>query len=122
MLTVEEIIYAAVLALFITWVVLSVSKIFKITGKPLRLAYNPEDLDPLLEKCYLLFPNEKVSFRGKTFTRGMNVRITTNRQKTYEGRLIGLNSSNIMCVLTAKQLVAHELDKIIEMITMVYPD
>jgi hypothetical protein len=69
----------------------------------------------IMERCYLLFPREIVQFHGVTFHRGMIVRVVTDKQKVFEGRLIGLSNDNMLCVLTNRYIVAQELHKVNEM-------
>ena len=115
-LTAGDFILAAALAFFFTWLITNAGKIFKmVLSRPFESEYNEHDLAKVLQKCYILFPKEIVMFNGKTFLRGMNIRVITSQRKMYEGRLIGLNNENMLCVLTSKHLVAHELGAIDEM-------
>ncbi len=118
-LTFEDVAYAALLAFFFTWLILSVSKAFKLViSQPTEFEYNPSDLNKLLKKCYVLFPKEMVLFKGETYKRGMTVRITTTQKKIFEGRLIGGNNDNMICLLTNKNLVAQEIENIQEIVVL----
>lgn len=118
-LTIEDIVYAALLALFLTWMITTISNAFKIViSHPTEFDYNPQDLAKLLQKCYVLFPRDSILFHGQTFKRGMKVRVVTIREKIFEGQLIGSNSDNMLCVLTGKNLIAQELDDISDIIIL----
>lgn len=67
-----------------------------------------------VERCKELFPIAVLSFRGKEFARGTQIRVVTVQQKVIIGELIGLNRSNLVCIKTENQLVAHQLEKIAE--------
>ena len=71
-----------------------------------------KDMKRILQRCYRLFPTDIVRFNGVTFHRGMRVHITTSQMKNFEGQLIGLSKENMICVLTNKYIIAHELSKI----------
>lgn len=121
-LTIGHITYSAVLALFLTWLILTISKSFKIViSRPTALDYKPGDINKIIQRCYNLFPKDIIKFQGETFRRGMNVRITTSQHKIFEGRLIGSNHENMVCVLTAKYVVAHDLENIQEIKELAHP-
>ncbi len=112
-LTLNDIVFAAVLAFIITWVIQSFSKVLNfVTNMPSEVLYPKGDTSGIIQKCYSLFPKEILQFNGKTIKRGMIVRVTTIQNKVFEGRLIGCNKDNVVCVLTAKYVVAHELNNI----------
>jgi hypothetical protein len=112
----SDIIFAALAAFIITGTIKSFMTIWKVFKNPdtIEINQSEKELSNILRKCYNLFPKEIVQFRGKTFKRGMKVRIVTNQHKTIEGKLIGMNSDNILCVITQKYIVAHEMSNIVE--------
>jgi hypothetical protein len=65
-----------------------------------------------------MFPKTIFDFGGKTYTRGMLIRITTHAENTIEGRFLGLNEDNIICVITKTQISAEILDSILEIISI----
>ncbi len=69
------------------------------------------------DRCAELFPIDKITFRGREFTRGMKIRVTTIQKNVIEGELIGLNQVNLVCIKTGNKIIAHQLEKI-EEITM----
>ena len=73
------------------------------------------NMEEIMEHCHEIFPIESVSFGGTEFRSGMQVRITTIQKTTIEGEFIGMNKINIICVLTKNQIIAHRLEKIVEM-------
>lgn len=116
-LSVSDILYAALLALFITWLIQTISKSFRVViSKPAEFNYNPSDTNQILQRCYSLFPKDSIRFHGHIFKRGMNVRITTNQHRIIEGQLIGQNNENMICVLTNRYVVAHDLENIEEIL------
>ena len=62
-----------------------------------------------------MFPVGTVNFRGKVFTTGMRVRITTLQKRIIEGEIIGKNDKDILCIITGQHIIAHELNKIEDM-------
>jgi len=115
-LEISDIVFAAFVAYIITWTLKSFTLLWKVFKNPdtIEIKQGEKDLTHILQKCYNLFPKEIIQFRGRTFKRGMKVRIVTNQHKTIEGKLIGMNNDNILCVITQKYIVAHEMSNIEE--------
>lgn len=115
-----DILCAAVASFFLTYIILRFQKIRKILkgNNELAMDYKSVDLLAVINKCKDLFPIPTVSFKGQVFQTGMKVRVTTMQQKVYEGQLIGKNEMNILCVITNHHIVAHEMDKITEMVKL----
>ena len=114
--TIQDILLAAFLAFVITAVIISVWENFVINRKHPSLSdYQAKDIKKILQRCYRLFPTDIIQFHGATFRRGMKVHITTNQMKDFEGQLIGLSKENMICVLTNKYIIAHELNKVRDM-------
>lgn len=114
-LTLEEIIYSALLALVITWFIRNIVKIRKIIKQTSNeFGYPTKDINKILQKCYALFPKEIIQFRGQTFKRGMKIQIVTIQKKRFEGELIGSNGKDMVCILTKKYIIAHEINNIEE--------
>ena len=112
-ITIEEIIYIAVIAFFVTWFISNAMRLKKLLDSAEEdTPAAAKDLKRVLERCYAMFPLENVSFKGQTFTRGMHVKITTFQNKVFEGELIGTNYRNLVCIMTNKLVVAHELSNI----------
>ena len=61
-----------------------------------------------------LFPIDVLSFKGKEFKRGMQIRITTIQQNVIVGEFIRLNRVNLVCIKTGNKIIAHQLEKIAE--------
>ena len=112
-ITAEELIYIAVIAFFITWMINNIIRLKKLIDTAPGAANDKiNDIKVVLDRCYALFPLEKFSFKGREFTRGMRIKITTLQDREFEGELIGTNSRNLICIMTAKNVVAHELSNI----------
>ncbi len=117
-ITLSDITYVAVISLILTYIYLKISKLLNIGKRPGTLNYDKNEMNRILAKCYSLFPNENLNFKGINFKRGMIVRVTTAGNKTFEGRLIGSNSQNVVCVLTKTYIAADILDNISEIIML----
>lgn len=113
-LTMSDILFAAIVSLIFTWVIKSFISIWKVIKNPgtIEIKKYESEIATLLQKCYNLFPKDIIQFRGKTFKRGMNIRIVTNQHKTIEGKLIGMNNQDILCIITQKYIIAHEISNI----------
>ena len=115
-LSMEEFLCAAVLALFVTWLIKTLSKLFKsLVSGSLEFDFKPSDYDEVIERCCELFPNELLVFGGTTFRRGMRVVIVTSKHRKIEGRLIGKDDDNMVCLITDRHVIAQELDALEEM-------
>ena len=67
-----------------------------------------------IDRCKELFPIDVLSFKGKEFKRGMQIRITTIQRNVIVGEFIGLNRVNLVCIKTGNKIIAHQLEKIAE--------
>lgn len=111
-LTSEDILYAALGAVLITWVIKIITKLNKIIKNPMSLLDKSEDLRQVIQRCYKLFPMEIVQFNGETYKRGMKLKIITMQKKIFEGEFIGCNEKNMLCILTSRYIIAHEMTNI----------
>lgn len=110
-ITIDDVIYVAILAFFITWFIQNFIKFRRLLIESSQDG-TVKDIKMVLERCYTLFPLESVNFKGQVFKRGMRVKITTFQDKTFEGELIGTNYRNLVCIMTNKLVVAHDLNNI----------
>ncbi len=69
------------------------------------------------DKCAELFPIDVLSFKGREFRRGTQIKVTTIQKNVIVGEFIGLNKVNLVCIKTGNQIIAHQLEKI-EEVTM----
>ncbi len=67
-----------------------------------------------VDRCKELFPIDVLSFKGKEFKRGTQIKVTTIQKNTIIGEFIGLNQVNLVCIKTGNQIIAHQLEKIAE--------
>ena len=107
-------IYAALAAFVITQMILSfgwLKRNFRQSKNGLN-AQNEAERIAVIKQCRSMFPLETVNFRGKVFTTGMKVRITTFQKRIIEGEIIGKNDKDILCIMTNQHIIAHELNKI----------
>ena len=111
-LTSEDILYAALGAVLITWVIKIIMKLNKIIKNPMSRLDKSEDLRQVIQRCYKLFPMEIVQFNGETYKRGMKLKIITMQKKIFEGEFIGCNEKNMLCILTSRYIIAHEMTNI----------
>lgn len=112
-ISIEELIYAALLAFCITWFISNAIKIRKLIKATTINVNGPKDIASVMERCYALFPLDKIEYHGITFTRGMKVKITTTANADFEGEFIGGNTKNMVCIKTSKYIIAHKLSNII---------
>ncbi len=112
-LTGTDIVYAAIAALCLTIIIRNFIRIHRIM-KEVKKKFTPDqnDVKMVVERCYTLFPIDRFNFHGQVFTRGMRIKITTIQNKIFEGELLGFNSRNMICIMTSKIIVAHELKNI----------
>ena len=111
--------YAALLAFCITYFIMKLSRIRKMVNDD-ELTMNIKDIDKgsVIERCAKMFPIESVSFNGTVFRKGMNVRITTMQKKVFQGEFIGKNDIDVICIVTKEHIIAHEIRKIVEMVSL----
>ena len=79
-----------------------------------EVKFHPDQLGNILENCYRTFPIDCFNFNGATFKRGAPVRITTTRQTTIEGKFIGTNQAEMLCLVTDSSVIAQEIGSILE--------
>lgn len=111
-LDIQDFIYAALLALCLTWLIKNFIKLRKVIRTAATIAGTPKDIASVMERCYKLFPLDKISFKGETFTRGMQIKVITINDTDFEGELIGGNTRNMVCIKTKKCIIAHEIQNI----------
>jgi hypothetical protein len=115
-ITTEDVILAAGAAFVITGLINLLSKLFKsVVNRSTEFDYAPRNRDSVLEKCYALFPTEYLRFNDELFKRGMQVRVSTYRNKFFEGQFVGVNKDNMICIVTQHRVVAQELNMIEDM-------
>ena len=114
-LSAEEIFYAAIIAGVLTIAVeFLLSRFSLMFAHSTVFEYESSELERILKKCSSLFPKDVVKFKGETFRRGMILRITTQERRVFEGGLVGQNFDNMICVVTSKHIIAHDLGSIKE--------
>lgn len=113
-LTSEDIFYAALGAVLITWVIKFIIKFNRIIKNPMSILSQNDDLRMVIQRCYKLFPQDIVQFNGEVYKRGMKLKIVTMQKKSFEGEFIGCNEKNMLCILTNKYIIAHEITNIQE--------
>ena len=109
-------IYAALVSFMIFHIIKSIMKIKRsvvILHSAERADMDRENfrLD-IIKKCKAMFPVGTINFRGKVFTSGMLVRITTLQKRIIEGEIIGKNEDDVLCIVTREHIIAHEMEKI----------
>ncbi len=114
-ITYGDILYAAVLAFFVTWLLRSFIRFVRMFKTPINeFGYTAKDIKQILQRCYKLFPVDVINFHGVTYKRGMRIKIITMQKKIFEGEFIGLNEKDMVCILTKKYIIAHEINNIEE--------
>jgi hypothetical protein len=113
--TPTDILMASAAAFLLTGLVNGLIKLFKFAvNRTTEFDYEPHNRESVTKKFCALFPNEQLKFNDTLFKRGMQIRISTIRDKFIEGQFIGVNSENIICVITQHQVVAQELGMVDE--------
>ena len=114
-LTQSDVIFAiaGAIILFVIYRFLSGAARMLIT-RASELRFHPDQQANILENCYRTFPIESLNFEGTIFQRGTAVRITTTRQTTVEGKFIGTNQAEMICLMTDSSVIAQEIGAIIE--------
>ncbi len=111
--TTSELLFAAVVSFFLTWFIVNITAFRRLLRKNVaEYGYLSKDIGRILQRCYALFPVDRLSFRGETYKRGASIRITTAQQRIFEGELIGLNNKHMVCIMTKKHIIAHDLENI----------
>ena len=121
-LTQNDIIFAIIGAALIFVVLkflITIARILITSSSEIQFA--PDQLGEMLENCYRTFPIEKLDFNGETYRRGTTLRITTNRNRTIEGQLVGTNQSEMLCLVTDHSVIAQEIGAIQEIKPMQQP-
>ena len=95
-LTIYDWIFTAIVAYFITSVILHIVSFIKGIKKMkhrqmISVDYKIVDIEKLLLKCRELFPIDTIYFHGRTFHSGMRVKITTMQKTVIIGEIIGKN-------------------------------
>ena len=101
LLTINDILIALALAAVLTWIVNRIADSIVVQKTP--------EFERVLKKCYDMFPEEILQFRGEIYRRGMNIRLTTNQNKVLEGEFLGLGEDNMICIMTKKFIIAQDL-------------
>jgi hypothetical protein len=117
-LDLQDVLYAAVLAFCITWFINNIIKLRKVVKAATAITSSPRDIATVMERCYKLFPLDSISFKGETFTRGMQIKVITTNNTDFEGELIGGNTRNMVCIKTSKCIIAHEIQNISNIVKM----
>ena len=112
-ITVNDLLNAALIAAVILLV-------YRLTGWAFRSAlmrtrfiqFDPEKAAEVRDRCFKMFPVERLVFDGATFTRGVIIRVITRQQFAIEGEFLGANAANMMCLVTGESIIAQELTAI----------
>jgi len=107
LLTVNDILFALCFAAFITWAITIMADFIAEKKAP--------DLETVIKKCYDMFPMDILQFHGEIYKRGMNIRLVTRGNKIFEGKFLGLNSDNMICLMTKGFIIAQSLKNVEEM-------
>lgn len=99
----REYLFAAGMAYVLTYIY-RVFQRRKESGKNKEKTYVIQTFDKrAIDRCKELFPIDVLSFKGKEFKRGMQIRITTIQQNVIVGEFIGLNRVNLVCIKTGNR-------------------
>ena len=119
-LTITDVIFAAGFAGVIVFIIRVAGRMFHalITRSTVfylgAKALNPEQLEIVMQRCHRLFPVESLVWEGTTFKRGNVLRVVTDKDEAYEGKFMGTNDDNMVCLVTNDCVVAQQIDTITE--------
>ncbi len=116
--TVQNIVMAAFLALIFTWTIMSFLRFRRLVKSMPAIRAQMMDVKRMIEKYRSLFPIEIIEYKGVTFKRGMHVKITLADKKSFVGSFVGGNESNRVCIITPKSIITPELGIIEELIPL----
>lgn len=114
----RDILLAACIAFIIFSLIRFLQRVFGKQEQALGFTVKNLDMPDVYEKCKELFPIQNLTFHGKEFTRGMRVKIITMQKKIIEGELVGINQVNLICIRTHNQIIAHQIEKIQEIMVL----
>lgn len=113
----QDIILAAVAALFITAIIQIIARYVQDRKQEeIKVGFNGFDREEAIRRCVIIFPVPVIFFNGQMFRKGTNIRITTKTQKVFQGELVGTNSSNIVCIVTEEHIIGYEIENITEIV------
>lgn len=123
-ITYFDILYAAVAAFGITFLLTRFNSSAKKTGTSPQtqppVGQMPQQLrgldgEAFIAQCRQLFPVHTVQFGGRAFESGDMVRIVTMQQRIIEGELIGQNEQRVICIRTKQNVIAQKLERVMDM-------
>lgn len=109
-LSVSDVLLAAILSFFLTGLVLLYIRLSKLFLVTLKVEKGASDIPSIIERCCGLFPTEIFVYDGQTVRRGALIRVKTVKNKIIEGKFIGLNNENVICIVTRKSIIAYKLN------------
>ena len=114
-LTQNDIIFALVGAVMLFAIYRLISAIVRMfITRTTVIRFHPHQFEHMRHNCFINFPIDFLNFNGATFHRGTPIRITTTRQATFEGHLIGTNKAEMVCIMTENSVIAQEIGSIHE--------
>lgn len=114
----QNAIIAAVIAFFLSWIIISYIKFNQLMKRLPEIRRQMEEAKRVISEYHNLYPIEKIEFKGKTFRRGMPVRMILRNKKTFVGNFVGGNSKNMVCIITPDFIITQEISCIEELIPL----
>ena len=114
-ITANDIVFALAVSLAATYMISRIKvkyRLIKSYGS-IRIVYSSNNPKAVIKSCSDIFPRENFSFRGSLFKKGSTISVKTNENGTIIGCLIGVNDDNMICLITKRHIIAHELTHII---------
>lgn len=114
-ITLDDIMFALLAAFALTYLIKRLRGNYRFIGvyRDIAIDYDVRNIRAVIESCRELFPREIVTFGGDTFKSGSRVQILTSRNSKITGELIGANNENMICLITASHIIAHELSHVL---------
>ncbi len=122
-ITVSDVIFAALAAFMIFWIVRFCSNLWKrvktgLEFPPTEFGFKPNEVKAVMDKCSDLFPRGRFSLCGSTLERGMKVRLTTHNNRTFEGKIVGINNDNMICIIAESIVKIDFIDNIMKIVVI----
>ena len=118
MISPTEILYCAVAAAAITYIVRKAAKFFKIAKYGSMSAYLAAADSEIFKKMREKYPIDSILYRDKTLRRGMLLRIKLSNTLSNDGLLAGINSDNALCIISRGFVYEITLEKVLDITIM----
>ena len=117
-ISLSEILYCALAAMIVTYVVKKAANFFKMAKYGSLSAYLAAADTEIFKRMREKYPIESILYRDKTLRRGMLLRIKLSSTLTNDGLLAGINSDNALCIISSGFVYEITLEKVMDITIM----